>query len=204
MTISSTIVQQFLSMLRRCVPTGESTLAKPLIRLKATHSKLTLLGVNADVSLSQTINGSFSNCDFAMSADRLAGYIPAGEEEIVFELKHPEAIELSSVGNTFEPVLLPTVDRTLVPERPPNARTQILGEDFVRAMRDASRMVRRNADHRYAYHRVLLDCPLGRIVATDGIGLFVHGGLALKEKWWPCLRYLFGHHLSGHRKMMWV
>ena len=180
MTISSTIVQQFLSMLRRCVPTGESTVATPLIRLKATNAKLTLLGMNADVSLSQTIDGAFTGCDFALVADRLAGCIPANKEDIVFEPKHPEAVELSSVGNTFEPVLLTmSIAHLCLSDR--QARDcKIMSYYFVQAMRDATRLVRRNADHRYAYHRLLIDAPLGRIVATDGIVLFVHGGLPLK------------------------
>ena len=54
---------------------------------------------------------------------------------------------------------------------------QTVGQTFVRAMRDTAGVVRRTADVRYAYHRVLVDARLGRVAATDGIALFAHGGL---------------------------
>jgi hypothetical protein len=46
-------------------------------------------------------------------------------------------------------------------------------------MRDAARVVGKAWAPRYAFHRVLLDAPLGKVVATDGSSLFLHSGFAL-------------------------
>lgn len=75
------------------------------------------------------------------------------------------------------PAEFATADPHDAPDLPAACRAQSVGPAFVRAMRDAAGVVRRTADYRYAYHRVLLDAPLGRVAATDGVALFAHGGL---------------------------
>ena len=182
MTISSTIVRQFLSLLRRCVPTGESTLATPLIRLTATHSKLTLLGVNADVSLSQTIDGFLSaNCDFAM-VGRSAGGLPPDKWR-----GHRFRAKTSRGNRTVEHwELHPKAFffRLSIDHLCPSGRRVQGRNSWVKSLCEPCVMLLDWSDGvpiiAMPFIACCLDAPLGRIVATDGIALFVQGGLALE------------------------
>jgi hypothetical protein len=144
--------------------------------VKSRGDGVLLIGRNGGVGLTHRIVGRFEPGDFALSADGLQAALPAAGTNVGFDVKHPEVVALVCEGESSSSGPLPTVDRSRVPELEFSTRPRPVGPDFLRALRDASRLVRRTADHRYAFHRVLFDAPLGRVVATDGVALFVHGG----------------------------
>ena len=136
-TLRAPDVGVFLSVLRRCVPVGETGETSPRVRMSMTDGLSTLVGWNAGVGLTCRLEpGNFTDADVSA---------------------------LSDPGS--------------VPEFPTVPRVQDVDPAFVRAMRDAAGVVRRTADVRYAYHRVLVDARLGRVAATDGITLITHGDL---------------------------
>ena len=173
--LDAAVLAEFLAALRQCVPTGGGggRPPPPPVAFRTTADGLTLSGGVAGVGLSRHLPGPGGDAAFAVPAHALQAVARDAAGEIEWTPTGAAGVRASWSGGGRE---VPAVDPAPAPAVVLAADWQPAGADFVRALRDAGRAVRREPDARYAYHRVLLDAPAGKVVATDGVNLFVHGG----------------------------
>jgi hypothetical protein len=178
--IASALLAEFLSVLRRCAPVGETTRPPPLVAVRATGAGLTLVGTNGGVGLTARVEGRFEPAALACTADALQTVVAGASEWVGFEVSGSGSLLATrDLAGPTAGCQLTVIDPARVPDVPPPSHWQSIDPAFIQAMRDASRLAGRTSHYRHAYHRVLIDTPLGKVMATDGSSLHVHGGFAL-------------------------
>ena len=160
--VDAAVVREFLAALGRSAPAGEGRPPPAAVAVRAADGEATLAGRVAGVALTRRTPTPDGPAAFAVPAADLRA-AAAGATGLV-------ALAPAGGGSAGA--------SPLTPADPPPAAWQPAGAEFVRAMRDAAATAGRRADPRYAYHRVLVDGPAGKVVATDGGNLFARGGFA--------------------------
>ena len=160
--VDAAVVREFLAALGRSAPAGEGRPPPAVVVVRAAAGEATLAGVVGGVTLTRRVPTPDGPAAFALPSADLRAAVEGATGLVTLA---PAAG--GSAGASTTP-----------PADPPAAAWQPAGADFVPAMRDAVAIAGRRPDYRYAYHRVLVDGPAGKVVATDGAALFARGGFA--------------------------